>query len=62
MALALKVPGKFRPPSQLHEAMLVTETGFPPDVLGEMPETLLDEITIYRGVKAALESGGDWQP
>jgi len=42
--------------------MLVTETGFPPDVLGEMPERLLDEIVIYRGVKGVVEFGGDWQP
>jgi len=42
--------------------MLVTETGFPPDVLGEFPERLLDEIIVYRGVKGVVEFGGDWQP
>jgi len=60
--LAFKVPKKFRVPPQLREAMLVTETGFPPDVLGEMPEHLLDEMVIYRGVKNVAQFGGEWQP
>ena len=59
---AFKVPNKFRVPSQLKEAMLVIETGFPPDVLGEMPEHLLDEMVLYRGVKNVIEYGGNWQP
>jgi len=42
--------------------MLVTETGLSPDALGELPERLLDEIIIYRGVKNVAQFGGEWQP
>ena len=56
------MPDRYRVPPQIVEAMLVVETGFPSQVLGEMPERLIEEIMVYKGVKNVTEYGGNWQP
>jgi len=56
------MPNRFISPPQLREAMLIVETGLPPEVLAEMPERLLGEIVIYKSVKNVAEYGGEWQP
>lgn len=62
MFLAFKMPGKYRPPLEMNEAMLVCELGLPPQVIADMDEGLIQRMLIYRGVKAATEHGGNWQP
>lgn len=46
----------------MEEAILVAETGFPPEVLDRMDQGIIDRLLIYRGVKGVAENGGDWQP
>jgi len=46
----------------MNEAIQVCELGFPPQVLNEMGEGLIQRMLIYRGVKNAAEFGGNWQP
>jgi hypothetical protein len=56
------MPNRFRLPPELEEAMLVTEIGYPPEVLDNMSQGLVERILIYKGVKNVAENGGDWQP
>lgn len=60
--LALKMPSRYRLPPELEEAMIITEIGFPPQVINEWPQPLIEKILIYKGVKAVAQFGGDWQP
>ncbi len=60
--MALKIPSRFRLPPELEEAMLIIELGFPPQVINEWPQSLIDKLTIYKGVKHVVEYGGNWQP
>ena len=56
------MPSRYRTPAELEEAMLISEIGFPPAIIDEMPEALIDRILIYKGVKTVTEYGGNWQP
>lgn len=58
----MKLPGRYRLPPEMEEAMLVTEIGLPPEQLNVLPQRLIDCILIYKGVKNVTENGGDWQP
>jgi len=49
-------------PPELEEAMLVIETGFPPQVIDEWPQPLIERLLIYKGVKNVARFGGEWQP
>lgn len=60
--LALKMPNRHRLPPEMEEAFLVSETGFPPQVIDEWPHSLIETILIYKGVKNVAEFGGNWQP
>lgn len=42
--------------------MLITEIGFPPEVLDKMPQPLIERLLIYKGVKNVAMYGGNWQP
>lgn len=42
--------------------MLIIELGFPPQVIDEWPQGLIDRMLIYKGVKSVAEYGGNWQP
>jgi hypothetical protein len=46
----------------MEEAIIVAETGFPPEVLDRMGQGTIDRLLIYLGVKAVAENGGEWQP
>jgi hypothetical protein len=46
----------------MEEAMLITEIGLPPRDLADLPQSLIERILIYKGVKGVAENGGDWQP
>lgn len=46
----------------MEEAMLVTELGYPPQVIDEWPQALIDRMLIYKGVKNVAIYGGNWQP
>ena len=56
------MPQRYRVPPQLSEAMIVAELGFPPQVIDEWPESLVEEMLVYKGVKNVAEYGGNWQP
>ena len=60
--MALKMPKRFRLPPELEEAMLLVETGWPPDILGEMPQATIEAVIIYKSVKAVTENGGEYNP
>lgn len=60
--LAFKIPGKYGPPPEIVEAMLVCELGFTPDVLDKLPYQLIQKMMIYKGVRHVAEWGGEWQP
>ena len=57
-----KIPTRYQFPPQLEEAALLVETGWSPDVLGEVPEALVQEVIIYKNVKTVTENGGDYRP
>jgi len=46
----------------MEEAMLISEIGLPPQVIDEWPQSLIDRILVYKGVKGVTQFGGDWQP
>jgi len=46
----------------MEEALIITEIGFPPQVIDEWPQGLVEKILIYKGVKNVAQFGGDWQP
>jgi len=46
----------------MEEAMLINEIGFPPQVIDEMDQGLIERLLIYRGVKNVAQYGGNWQP
>lgn len=46
----------------MEEAMLIVEIGFPPQVINEWPQSLIERLIIYKGVKNVAQFGGDWQP
>lgn len=56
------MPNRFRLPPELKEAMLIIETGFPPDVLDRIPEETLQKMQIYSNVKKVHEFGGEYTP
>jgi len=49
-------------PPELEEALLIFELGFPPQVIDEWPQGLIELLLIYKGVKNVAQFGGDWQP
>ena len=60
--LALKLPNRYRLPPELEEALIIIEIGFPPQVIDEWPQGLIEKLLIYKGVKNVVQFGGDWQP
>lgn len=42
--------------------MIIVETGLPPQVLDILPETLIQQILIYKNVKNVAEFGGTYNP
>ncbi|MBA7655824.1 hypothetical protein ES703_63733 [subsurface metagenome] len=60
--LALKLPNRNRLPPELEEALIIVEIGFPPQVIDEWPQGLIEKILIYKGVKNVVQFGGNWQP
>lgn len=60
--MALKMPSRFGLPPEMEEAMLILELGFPPQVIDEWPQGLIDRLLIYKGVKNVAQFGGSWQP
>ena len=46
----------------MEEAMLITEIGFPPQVIDEMGQPLIERLLIYKGVKNVTQNGGTWEP
>ena len=42
--------------------MLLVETGWPPDTLGEMPQATVEAVIIYKSVKSVAENGGEYNP
>ena len=46
----------------MEEAMLILELGFPPQVIDEWPQELIETMMIYKGVKNVAQYGGNWQP
>ena len=49
-------------PLGIKEAMIIDETGLPPQVLDEMPDSLVHKLLIYRQIKNVAINGGDWKP
>jgi len=41
------------------EAMLLSETGWPPDVLDEQSDELIQHFLLYRAIKEVIENGGE---
>jgi hypothetical protein len=58
----MKIPGRYRLPPEMEEAMLVVELNVKPWELDRLPQTLIEKILIYRGVKNVATYGGTWQP
>lgn len=58
----MKLPARYPAPQEIHEAMLIVETGLPPEVLDRLPERLIDNILIYKNVKQVSEFGGTYNP
>ena len=58
----MKIPSRYRLPPELEEAMLIIETGFPPQVIDQWPQSLIERLLVYKGVKNVAQYGGDWQP
>ena len=58
----MKLPHKHLAPSMMEEAILVVELGLTPDELDEIPESLLERICIYKGVKNVMINGGTYNP
>jgi hypothetical protein len=56
------MPTRFRLSPEMEEAMLVSELGFPPQVIAEWPQSFIECLAIYKGVKDVALYGGDWQP
>ena len=56
------MPRRYMLPAQLREASLTVELGFPPEIFENWPESLIEEILIYKGVRNVAQYGGDWQP
>jgi hypothetical protein len=46
----------------MEDAILIDETGFPPQVTDEWPAELVERLVVYKGVKNAAIYGVDWQP
>ena len=45
-------------PAEFLDAHILSETGWPPDVLDALPEDRLQAFLFYRQIKAVAESGG----
>jgi len=58
----MKIPSRFRLPPELEESMIIVEIGFPPQVINEWPQSLIERLLIYKGVKQVVQDGGNWQP
>lgn len=56
------MPDRFLLPPEMEEALLIVETGFPPEVIDNWPQSLIDRVLIYKGVRNVAKYGGDWQP
>lgn len=41
--------------------MIICELGFPPDVIDEMPQQLIEKMLVYKGVKNVTMYGGDYK-
>jgi hypothetical protein len=46
----------------MEEPILLVETGWSPEVLGEMPQDLVENVIIYKNVKNVAENGGEYSP
>jgi len=58
----MKIPSRFGLPPELEDAMIIEETGFPPQVTDEWPQSLIERLIVYKGVKNVVQYGGNWQP
>jgi len=58
----MKIPQKHLPPPGIEQAMLVCETGFTPDQLDAMPQSLIERILVYKGVSYVSQHGGTYNP
>uniref|UniRef100_A0A6M3KLP1 Uncharacterized protein n=1 Tax=viral metagenome TaxID=1070528 RepID=A0A6M3KLP1_9ZZZZ len=55
-------PGKYILPYDLTYVQLLCETGWPPNILDEVPLKIIHKYIIYKNVKATVEVGGEYQP
>lgn len=46
-------------PAEMEDAMLLAETGWPPDVLDEQDEERINRFLLYKQVKSTVTSGGE---
>lgn len=46
----------------MEEPILLVETGWSPEVLGEMPQADIESVMIYKNVKNVAENGGEYNP
>ena len=49
-------------PPEMEEPMLLVETGWSPEALGEMPQAVIENVLIYKNVKYVAENGGEYSP
>lgn len=42
----------------MEEAIIVTETGFTPDILDDLPDNLINNILLYKAIKQVNQNGG----
>lgn len=56
--MAINMPKRFELPEGMEEAILITETGLPPDELDKLSESTINNILIYRAIKNVSQNGG----
>jgi len=56
----MKIPKSYQVPPEMEEAMLVVETGFTPDELDKMPQSLIYKMIMYQNVREVAKSGGEY--
>ena len=55
-------PGEYDMPSELLYVQLLHETGWPPNVLDEVPMELIQKYVIYANVRSVFLNGGEYKP
>jgi len=55
-------PGEYDMPSELLYVQLLHETGWPPNVLDEVPMDLIQKYVIYANVRSVFLNGGEYKP